>query len=143
MKSKIEFDILSSNEIVAIAKLGKQLNPKLSEEELQDYLIQMFAFDNYICFGVFQDGQLIGISSGWTTIRFYSGKQLEVDNVIIDETYQSKGVGKLFFEYIEDWAKKNSYKTIELNTYVQNSKSHKFYYNQGFSVLGFHFWKQL
>ena len=143
MNSTIAFSILSKNEIVAIAKLGKQLNPKLTEEELQDYLIQMFAFDNYICFGVFQDGQLIGISSGWTTIRFYSGKQLEVDNVIIDEQHQSKGIGKLFFEFIEEWAKTNNYKTIELNTYVQNSKSHKFYYNQGFSVLGFHFWKQL
>lgn len=143
MNSTIEFSILSKNEIVAIAKLGKQLNPKLTVEELRDYLIQMFAFDNYICFGVFQDGQLIGISSGWTTIRFYSGKQLEVDNVIIDEKHQSKGIGKLFFEFIEEWAKTNNYKTIELNTYVQNSKSHKFYYNQGFSVLGFHFWKQL
>ena len=93
----------SENEIVAIAKLGKQLNPKLTVEALQDYLKQMFAFDNYICFGVFQDGQLVGISSGWTTIRFYSGKQLEVDNVIIDEVYQSKRIGKLFFEYIERW----------------------------------------
>jgi GNAT superfamily N-acetyltransferase len=143
MNSTIAFSILSKNEIAIIAKLGKQLNPKLSEEELQDYLIQMFAFDHYICFGIFQDGQLIGISSGWTTIKFYSGKQLEVDNVIIDEAYQSKGIGKLFFEYIEDWAKKHSYKTIELNTYVQNSKSHKFYFNQGFTILGFHFWKQI
>lgn len=143
MNSTISFSILSKDEIAVIAKLGKQLNPKLSEEELQDYLIQMFTFDNYICFGIFQDRQLIGISSGWTTIKFYSGKQLEVDNVIIDEAYQSKGIGKLFFEYIEDWAKKHSYKTIELNTYVQNSKSHKFYFNQGFTILGFHFWKQI
>lgn len=142
-KFNLNFGLLSKNEIVAIAKLGKQLNPKLTEEELQEYLMEMFAFDNYICFGVLQDGQLIGVSSGWTTIRFYSGKQLEVDNVIIDEAYQSKGIGKLFFEFIEEWAKKNNYKTIELNTYVQNSKSHKFYYNQGFSILGFHFWKQI
>lgn len=143
MNATIEFVILSKNDINGIAKLGKQLNPKLSEEELQEYLLQMFAFDNYICFGVYQDGQLVGVSSGWTTIRFYSGKQLEVDNVIIDEVHQSKGLGKLFFEFIEDWAKKHGYKTIELNTYVQNSKSHKFYYNQGFSILGFHFWKRI
>lgn len=143
MKSNIEFGFLSKNDSIEIAKLGKQLNPKLTEEELQEFLLQMFAFDNYICFGVYQNGQLVGVSSGWTTVRFYSGKQLEVDNVIIDEAHQSKGLGKLFFEFIEDWAKKHGYKTIELNTYVQNSKSHKFYYNQGFSTLGFHFWKRI
>ena len=87
--------------------------------------------------------QPTGISSAWTTVRLYSGKQLEVDNVVIDSSQQSKGLGKLFFEFIENWAKKNEYKTIELNTYVQNSKSHKFYYNLGYSILGFHFWKHI
>jgi len=63
--------------------------------------------------------------------------------VVIDSLHQSKGLGKLFFGFIENWAKKNEYKTIELNTYVQNSKSHKFYYNLGYSILGFHFWKHI
>jgi len=103
----------------------------------------MFEFETYTCFGVFVNDQLVGISSAWTTVRLYSGKQLEVDNVVIDNLHQSKGFGKLFFEFIEDWAKKNEYKTIELNTYVQNSKSHKFYYNLGYSILGFHFWKHI
>jgi len=99
--------------------------------------------ETYNCFGIFLNDKLVGISSAWSTVRLYSGKQLEVDNVVIDSSQQSKGLGKLFFEFIEDWAKKNEYKTIELNTYVQNSKSHKFYYNLGYSVLGFHFWKNI
>ncbi len=44
---------------------------------------------------------------------------------------------------IELWAKNNDCKTIELNTYVQNEKSHKFYFNQGFHILGFHFQKYI
>lgn len=143
MNEKIEFKILSIKELNEISVLGQQLNSKLTLEQIQLYLNQMFEQPNQICFGVFLKEKLIGISSGWTTVRFYSGKQLEVDNVIIDSNVQSKGIGKQFFQFIENWAKENDYKTIELNTYVQNSKSHKFYFNLGFSILGFHFWKNI
>jgi GNAT superfamily N-acetyltransferase len=143
MNDKTDFRILAKDDIDDMAFLGQQLNPKLTLEQIKTYLLQMFEFETYACFGVFLNDKLVGISSAWTTVRLYSGKQLEVDNVIIDSSQQSKGLGKMFFEFIENWAKKNEYKTIELNTYVQNSKSHKFYYNLGFSILGFHFWKHI
>lgn len=143
MNGKIDYKILTIKELDKIAVLGQQLNSKLTLDEIQSYLHQMFNQQNYMCFGVYLNDELIGVSSGWTTIRFYSGKQLEVDNVIIDANFQSKGIGYHFFQYIENWAKENDYKTIELNTYVQNSKSHKFYFNLGYSILGFHFWKKI
>ena len=143
MTDKIDYRTLTKNDIEDMAILGQQLNAKLTLEEIKTYLLQMFEFETYTCFGVFLNDRLVGISSAWTTVRLYSGKQLEVDNVVIDSSQQSKGLGKLFFEFIENWAKKNEYKTIELNTYVQNSKSHKFYYNLGYSILGFHFWKNI
>ena len=143
MTDKIDLKILEKIDVEKIAVLGQQLNPDLSLQQTKDYFLQMFDSQNYICFGVFLNEELVGISSAWTTVRLYSGKQLEVDNVIIDKAQQSKGLGKLFFEYIENWAKEKEYKTIELNTYVQNSKSHKFYYNLGFDILGFHFLKRL
>jgi len=138
-----QFKILNQHQIPEIASLGVYLNPKFSEDQLQIYLKQMFQLPTYHCFGLYHEDKLIGISSGWITVRFYSGKQLEVDNVIIKESYQSKGLGKLFFEHIEQWAKENDCKTIELNTYVRNTRSHKFYYSLSYSILGFHFWKEL
>jgi hypothetical protein len=143
MNDKPDFRILTKNDIEDMAILGQQLNPRLTLEQIRTYLLQMFDFKTYRCFGVFLNDKLIGISSAWTTVRLYSGKQLEVDNVVIDSSQQSRGLGKMLFEFIENWAKKNEYKTIELNTYVQNSKSHKFYYNLGYSILGFHFWKHI
>ena len=143
MSDTIDYKILSKNDIEDIARLGQQLNPNLTLDQIKTYLLQMFELETYNCFGIFLNDKLVGISSAWSTVRLYSGKQLEVDNVVIDSSQQSKGLGKLLFEFIEDWAKKNEYKTIELNTYVQNSKSHKFYYNLGYSVLGFHFWKNI
>lgn len=143
MESRLTCKLLNDKYISEIAVLGNQLNPKISVEEIKAFQEGMFQLDTYQCFGLFLENQLIGMCSGWITIRYYSGKQLEVDNVIIDNTIQSKGYGKIFFEFIEEWAKQNNCKTIELNTYVQNSRSHKFYFNLGYSIIGYHFQKKL
>lgn len=143
MDKTITFELLTFEEIPKIAQLGQELNPNLSLEEINSLLIKMFDFNNYYCFGLKSNNQLIGVSSGWITIKLYSGKQLEVDNVIIDKNFQALGYGKKFFSFIESWALKNDCKSIELNTYVQNSKSHRFYFGLGYSILGFHFWKKI
>ena len=97
MKENLTFKLLTKGHIPEIAILGQQLNPGLTLEEVKAYQKEMFDFPNYHCFGVFIADKLIGISSGWITVRLYSGKQLEVDNVIINRDVQSKGFGKKFF----------------------------------------------
>ena len=69
-----------------IIKLSKQLNYKIEEKVLIRRFHQMIEMENYHCFGLFEDSKLIGISNGWTSNRFYCGKQLEIDNLVIDET---------------------------------------------------------
>jgi GNAT superfamily N-acetyltransferase len=135
--------ILKQENLEQIVKLTRQLNANMPISELESRQSKMFEFENYKCFGLFENDKLIGISSGWITVRLYSEKQLEIDNVIIDNTIQSKGYGKIFMNEIESWAKINNCKTLELNTYVENDRSHKFYFNQGFHILGFHFQKHL
>lgn len=135
--------LLSADAIKMISVYGKQLNPNKTIEELEKGLEQMFQFDNYYCFGLYQNGQLIGISGGWITVRLYSGKQLEIDHFVIDEKTRSNGYGKVFISLLEAWAKENDCKTVELNAYVQSNKAHKFYFQENYSILGFHFQKKI
>lgn len=134
---------LSVNDKAAIAALGQQLNPDIPVATLEAYLEQMFALETYRCFGLYEGETLIGISSGWITVRFYSGKQLEIDNVVIDAAARSKGVGAQFMQLIERWATAHDCKTVELNAYVQNSSAHRFYFREGYKILGFHFQKKM
>ena len=136
-------ELLRQEDLDQIVQLTRLLNPTMPISELANRQLKMFEYDNYQCFGFYKNDILIGVSSGWITVRLYSGKQLEIDNVIIDQTIQSKGYGKLFMDEIESWAKTKGCKTIELNTYVENNRSHKFYFKQEFTILGFHFQKQL
>ena len=134
---------LNTEDIDRILPLVQELNPELSARTIIKNQKEMFRLSTYRCFGLFQGDNLIGISSGWITIRHYSGKQLEIDNVIVASKYQSKGYGARFIELIEQWSREQGCKTLELNTYLNNSRSHKFYFTQGFKILGFHFYKDL
>ena len=126
-----------------ILKLSKILNPKIDETLLAQRINKMLNYVNYFSFGVFKDNVLVGISGGWLTERLYSGKQLEVDHFVLDPNFRSLGLGSILLRYIETWAKNQECITLELNAYVGNSRGHKFYFQNGYKILGFHFQKNL
>lgn len=138
------FEQLSLANRKEIAAMASHLNPGISIQELETYVLDMFGYSHYFCFGLYNDkDQLLALSGGWMTTRFYSGKQLEVDHVIVEPELQAQGIGRILFGHIEAWAKQQGCRNVELNTYIQNSGSHKFYFNQGYRILGFHFQKAL
>ena len=139
----VNLQALTAKDISQIIPFIQELNPELNPAVIQENQREMFNISNYRCFGLFQGDNLIGLSSGWITIRHYSGKQIEIDNVIIASTHQSKGYGAQFIELLEQWSREQDCKTMELNSYLTNPRSHKFYFTQGFKILGFHFYKDL
>jgi GNAT superfamily N-acetyltransferase len=70
--------------------------------------------------------------------RHYIGKTVEADHVVIDERFRSQRLGKKLFDWIHEYKQSKGCGAIELNTYVENRKSHKFYYNLGYEIYGFH-----
>ena len=138
-----DFRLLSIADIEAIMPLVADLNPDLDSSELRNRLAEMFAYENYHCFGLFAGQELVAVSSGWLTTRLYSGRQLELDNVVVRPEWRNRGVGAVLNRQIEDWARIHDCITCELNSYVTNSGSHRFYFRQGYSILGYHFYKRL
>jgi len=143
MSIEITLNKLSIKNLDEVSHLATQLNPNLEEYIIRQRIMEMFDIHNYLCFGCYKEGKLIGMSSGWLTVRIYSGKQLEIDNIIIDSAYQSQSFGEQFIQLIEVWAKDNNCETIELNAYVENKRAHKFYFKHEYSILGYHFQKKL
>ncbi|RIA08793.1 acetyltransferase (GNAT) family protein [Flavobacteriaceae bacterium MAR_2010_72] len=137
------FKIIDASEINSIIPLVQKLtNHKFSDALLQERFAEMVT-QNYECAGVYDGDTLIGISGMWYCTRHYAGKSMEIDHVFIDDAYRNKGLGKQFFKWMYDYVKAKGYASVELNTYVQNYPSHKFYYNEGFEILGYHFFKTL
>lgn len=137
----IQFNAISSEDILSILPLLEKINTTTPRELLKERLLEMVNYQNYECVGAFDGKKLIGISGLWYATRHYIGKSVEPDHVIIDEAYRGKNIGEHFFKWIETYTKSKGCEAIELNTYSGNRKSHKFYYNQGFEIYGFHFVK--
>ena len=137
------FKIIDKTEINSIIPLIQKLtNNKNSDELLKQRFAEMVT-QNYECAVIYDGNKLIGVTGLWYCTRHYSGRSVEVDHVYIDDSYRSKGLGKQFFNWLYEYVKQKGYETMELNTYVQNYPSHKFYYNEGFNILGYHFLKKL
>ena len=139
----VRFEIIPTSQIEIIIpylqELGQHSIPK---EVLRERVLEM-ATQNYECLGIYDDTDLIGICGMWFQTRHYSGRSLEVDHVIISDLYRSKGIGNLLMEFVYDHARNKKCNWVELNTYVDNYPSHKFYYNQGFISRGYHMIKKL
>lgn len=142
MNSAVSIRLLEQNEMPLILSLVQLLNPDLDMSILENRLNKMIQ-KGYLCAGLFYDNELAGICGLWHLEKFYAGTHIEPDNVIIDPRYRGMGLGKRLFEWIDDYAAKNACETIELNCYVGNSAAHRFWMNEGYKILGFHFQKKL
>ena len=137
------FKILEKNEIEKIVPLVEKLNNyTVSNAILKQRFFEM-AEQNYECAAIIANAEIIGVCGLWYCTRHYSGKSVEVDHVYIEEAYRGEGLGKQFFKWIYDYVTSKNYEAMELNTYVGNHLSHKFYFNEDFKILGFHFLKKL
>ena len=134
---------IESKNILNIMPLLRILNQKTENSILESRVLEMAHLPNYECIGLYVDGFLTGITGLWYSTRHYIGKTVEPDHVIIDKAMRGNKLGEQFFKWIDAHVKNKGCEAIELNTYVSNPQSHKFYYNLGYHIYGFHFLKVL
>ncbi len=142
MGTTMEFRLLARDEWPLILPLVRQLNPDTDPGVLESRLREMMD-QPYHCLGAFREEALVGICGFWITTRFYCGKQIELDNVVVLESERSRGTGRAMMAWIYRYAREIGCRTCELNAYVTNARSHKFYLNEGFAIVGYHFQKPL
>lgn len=143
MKATVTIRLINASEILTILPLLSQLgNGEVAKSVLQQRLLEMVS-QNYECAGIYDNKRLIGICGLWFQTRHYAGRSIEMDHVIVDQSYRNKGIGAQLLDFVYAYAAKKKCKWVELNTYVHNFPSHKFYYNHGFVAKGYHFIKTL
>lgn len=57
---------------------------------------------------------------------------LFIDDLIVNEKYRSKGIGKLLIQVAINYATSKDCETVELTSYILNVNAHRFYENNGF-----------
>ena len=84
--------LIPTSELNVILPLVKMLNPSIDEALLARRLSEMLG-QGYQCAGAYAGEQLVGICGLWVATRFYCGKYIEPDNVVVHPDYRSMGVG--------------------------------------------------
>jgi ribosomal protein S18 acetylase RimI-like enzyme len=62
-------------------------------------------------------------------------KSLYVHRLAVDPKFQKKGIGKKLMDYAEDFAKKNNFISIRLDTFSKNKNNMRFYERRGYKRL--------
>ncbi|MDM5271783.1 GNAT family N-acetyltransferase [Sulfurovum sp. zt1-1] len=137
----INFKILEEKNIHSIIPFLKILNDSISDDVLKERLDEMIS-QGYQCIGIFDDDELIGISGIWIVTKYYIGRLIEPDNVIISPEYQNKNIGHMLMEWIDDYAKTNGCVASEVNCFVHNERAHRFWEKEGYRVIAKHFQKK-
>ncbi len=137
-----QIKLIPKEQLESIIPLLKLLDSNIEEAILKDRLIDMYD-SNYECVGVYKNDTLIGISGLWTLNKYYVGKHIEVDNVIILPEYRSQGIGDILMEWIFEYAQSKGCIASELNCYVSNHKGVKFWIQKGYKIIGYHMQKVL
>ncbi len=133
---------LSSEEFPLILPLIEKQNAKIPPVELRRRLEQM-RFHHYHCIAAFDGNRIVGVAGYWLGARFWCGEFLDADNVVVDESVRSRGVGKALMDWLEGKARELGCKLLVLDSYVTYARAHKFYFREGYEIVGYHFTKTL
>lgn len=142
MKPSVTIRLIEKDNLSSIIPFLRMLNDKIPVETLSERLEEMVK-QGYECVGVFEGDRLVGICGLWFLTKYYVGKHVEPDNVIIHPDYRGTGLGEQMMDWIYNYARSKGCIASELNCYVSNTGGQKFWINEGYKIIGFHFQKKL
>lgn len=140
---KFIFRLIPAGEMPGIIPLLRILNTKIEEEVLRERLDDMIG-KGYECLGVFtHNNELIGICGMWILTKYYVGRHIEPDNVLILPEYRGEGLGEKMMEWVYQYGRSKGCIATELNCYTANTAGQKFWANQNYKIVGFHYQREL
>lgn len=142
-------EIISIRPLVSVhladaARLLSALNPETPPPLIATRLETLLAdHSHYQLFGAFAGETLVGVAGAWIATKIWCGRYLEIDNLVVDPSARSAGIGSLLIRHLEALAVELDCKIVVLDSYTANHPSHRLYHRLGFEIWGFHFIKPI
>lgn len=135
---------LESGDLAAAGNLLAQLNPETPADLIAARLATLLAdHSHYQLVGAFSGGSLVGVAGAWIATKIWCGRYLEIDNLVVDSSSRSSGIGSQLIRHLEGIARERDCKIVVLDSYTANHPSHRLYHRLGFEIWGFHFVKPI
>lgn len=125
-----------------LASLNRLL-PQLSEKERPISLRELekiFEQKNFFLFVAREKEEIVGMASMYIT-KLISGIDANIDDVVVDEHYRGKGIGKSLMEKLMATAKKKGAAYIDLTSKPQRIAANELYKRLGFKRRDTNVWR--
>lgn len=137
MNDNTTIRMIPGEELFLIIPLLRVLNKTIPETLLRERLSEMVG-QGYQCAGLYDEGRLIGICGLWILTKYYVGKHIEPDNVVILEEYRGRGFGKRLMAWVQEYGKSQGAIASELNCYMSNERGNAFWEREGYEKIAWH-----
>ena len=114
----------------SVYPLMKQLRPHLTIEQFIHIHDQAKAADQYTLIGYFENETCVGLMGLRTLFDYVHLKHIYIDDLVVEETKRSSGVGRKLLKHAEQIAQQQDCTGLRLCTGHENYRGIKFYENE-------------
>ncbi|ETV99720.1 hypothetical protein H310_07780 [Aphanomyces invadans] len=116
----------------------RELRPQLDAAYL-DQLAGIFQDHGELVVAMDANNAVVGIALFHVYRDTFSGRKLYVDDLVTTSARRSQGVGRTLLTWLKQEAARRHTTHVILDSGVQRSNAHRFYFREGLTIVGFHF----
>jgi GNAT superfamily N-acetyltransferase len=128
----------TDDELVRCFPVMSELRPHLSADEFVPRIRRMEA-GGFLLAYLARDGRVHAVA-GYRYVDFlFSGLTLCVDDLVTASAERSRGCGAVLFRWLQTEARTHGCTALTLDSGVQRTEAHRFYFRERMSIQGYHF----
>ncbi|HYD28994.1 GNAT family N-acetyltransferase [Brevundimonas sp.] len=117
--------------------LHRQLRPLLEADYPAQ--IERLALEGARLAQLVDEGEVRAVALWRVFETTYCGRRLEIEDLVSDEAHRSKGYGAAMLRWLDEQAFALGCPTTTLHSAVHRDRAHRFYFREGYHIMGFHF----
>lgn len=128
----------SDTQVLGCFSTLSQLRPHLEQEKFLAQLQRQKQNGYQLAFIKVND-QVVAVAGFCVSESFAWGKSLYIYDLVVDETMRSQKYGQHLFSWLIEYAKLHHCERLHLDSGVQRSDAHRFYFQQRMKIDCYHF----
>ncbi len=132
------FEVASDEDIDRCFPVMVQLRPDLERREFVTRVRRM-AREGYRLAALEDRGLVCAVAGFRVCDMLHRGRNLYVDDLVTDESHRSSGHGASLLRWLRDLARAEGCARLDLDSGVQRTGAHRFYFREGMHIASYHF----
>jgi len=126
---------ITTADVKEITELAHQLGYTMPQEQMLRNIIAILEHKDCDAFVAVHEKCVIGWIGLTYRIQLESAPFCEINGLVVQEQYRSKGIGKMLIKKAVDWTMNKGCDHLRLRTNTKRQEAHRFYLAAGFKEI--------